>query len=99
MTNSIESKKKLQVWWIPQVPMKAFTVEVESVKEGVKILTVLAEYDLFQYRNRIKPDYSNAGGLNQWEEDVDGEGIPGWCSWYDEETGEDDPIAWLSRTN
>ena len=27
-------QKKLQVWWVPQVPMKAFTVDVATVEEG-----------------------------------------------------------------
>ncbi|HCF3423357.1 TPA: hypothetical protein NIC12_004834 [Pseudomonas aeruginosa] len=88
--------KKLQVWWIPQVPMKAFTVDVASVEEGVKLMNVLADYDAFQYENRVKGDYCNAGGLNQWSDDVDGEGNPGWESWYDEETGDDDPAQWLA---
>jgi hypothetical protein len=88
-------KNKLQVWWVPQVPMKAFTVDVETVAEGVKIMDTLASYDIFQYENHIKPDYSNAGGLNMWDEDCDGEGTPGWVSWQDDETGEDDPQAWL----
>ena len=34
--------KKLQVWWIPQVPMMEFTVDVETVEEGVKLMGVLA---------------------------------------------------------
>jgi len=87
----------LQVWWIPQVPMrKPFTVDVESAQEGAKILDVLANYDLFQLRNRIKPDYSNAGGLRRWCAD-DGDGHPGWEDWYDEETGEDDPIEFCAK--
>ena len=65
----------LQVWWIPQVPMKAFTVSVTSISEAKKILDVLANYDIFQFTSNIKPDYSNAGGLNVWE---DGE----WIDWY-----------------
>lgn len=89
--------KKLQVWWIPQVPMKAFTVDVSSVTEGVKIMEVLAHYDAFQFDNNIKPDYCNAGGLQQWNEDSDGEGTPGWNDWYDEDTGEDDPARWLQQ--
>lgn len=88
--------KKLQVWWIPQVPMKQFTVEVSSVEEGVKIMDVLADYDAFQFDNNIKPDYCNTGGLNQWEDDCDGEGNSGWCSWCDDETGEDDPREYLN---
>jgi hypothetical protein len=39
---------------------------------------VLGEYDAFQYRYRVKPDYSNAGGLSVYE---DGE----WVDWYDDD--------------
>jgi hypothetical protein len=89
--------KKLQVWWCPQVPMKAFIVDVATVEEGAKVMEVLANYDLFQLKNKIKPDYCNAGGLQQWEEDRDGEGTPGWLDWYDEETGEEDPVEWIAN--
>ena len=78
-------KGDLQVWWIPQVPGKPFTVDVASVEEGEKIMNALANYDLFQYANHIKPDYANAGGLNIWTGTE-------WESWEDEETGEDCPI-------
>ncbi|KKL16291.1 hypothetical protein LCGC14_2497060 [marine sediment metagenome] len=69
----------VRVWWIPQVPMKPFYVPVKNTEEAIKILEVLAQYDLFQYVNNIKPDYSNAGGLQvmiqgEWEEWEDGEG-------------------------
>ena len=69
---------KLRVWWIPQVPMKPFHVEVKDIEEAKKIMVVLADYDLFQYDNRVKPDYSNAGGLEVFE---DGE----WTEWYSED--------------
>ena len=82
--------QQLRVWWIPQIPGKPFHVGVDTVEEGVKIMEVLAEYDLFQYENKIKPDYANVGGLEIFE---DGE----WCSWYDDETGEDDPRKYLWR--
>jgi len=72
----------LQVWWIPQVPMKAFTVLVKNVDEAKLLIETLAKYDAFQYRHNIKPDYSNAGGLNVFE---NGE----WCEWYDEENDMD----------
>ncbi len=65
---------QLKVWWIPQVPMDPFYVDVENLKEGKKILKVLAEYDLFQYETSVKPDYCNMGGLEVVE---DGE----WCEW------------------
>ena len=86
----------LQVWWVPQVPMKTFEVDVSSVAEGVKVMAVLADYDLFQFKNNIKPDYSNAGGLRRWCDD-DRDGIPEWEDWFDEESGEDNPEAWLSQ--
>lgn len=83
----------LKVWWIPQVPMKAFEVEVSAVEEGAKLLDVLALYDAFQFDNRVKPDYCNAGGLMMLESET-GE----WVDWYDEETGEDDPREFLARS-
>lgn len=84
------NEKKLRVWWIPQVPGKPFRADVPSLAEGVRLMRVLADYDIFQYENRVKPDYCNAGGIEMI--DTDGE----WCSWYDEETGEDDPERFLS---
>lgn len=85
---------KMQVWWIPQVPSDvSFYVSVESVEEGVKIMDVLADYDTFQFEMNIKPDYSNAGGLQIWDEDE-----KEWTDWYDEETGEDDPRQYLEDT-
>ena len=67
----------LRVWWIPQVPMKPFLVDVASPEDGKWLLGVLASYDKFQFNNKIKPDYCNAGGLYVFE---DGE----WCEWCDE---------------
>lgn len=89
---------KLRVWWIPQVPGTPFYVEVSSVLEGVKIMDILAEYDLFQYENHIKPDYCNAGGLQLFdEEDKEDSSEGSWVDWYDEETGIDDPREWLEE--
>lgn len=66
----------LRVWWIPQVGagIESFKVEVNSVREGVLLLNTLANYDLYQLENRIKPDYCNTGGLQMLE---DGE----WVDW------------------
>ena len=86
----------LQVWWVPQVPMKAFEVDVASVEEGVKILSVLAQYDIFKFYHHIKPAFANVGGLRRWCFDA-GEGEPGWEDWYDEETWEDDPKLFLKK--
>jgi len=77
----------LKVWHIPQIPGKAFEVPVGDVVQAMHTLMVLADYDLFQYRNRIKPDYANAQGLSVYE---DGE----WGEWSNEEG---DDIGALTR--
>lgn len=84
----------LQVWWIPQVPMKAFEVDVASIEEGAKIMDVLAKYDLFQYTNKIRRDCSSFGVLRRWCMDA-GDGDPGWEDWCDECTGEINPRVFL----
>ena len=74
-------EKDLKIWWIPQIPMKAFTVPVKSVDEALMLLDTLARYDIFQYENNVKPDYSNAGGLSVFEDDE-------WIEWNNKD-GED----------
>lgn len=74
---------QLKVWWIPQVPMKALTVLVDNLGQAKMLLDTLAEYDLFQFRNNVKPDYSNAGGLQIWDETLDaGEDNEKWTDWF-----------------
>lgn len=68
----------LRVWHIPQVPMKGFKVKVKNVEEAKLVLNTLADYDTFQFENKIKPDYSNSQGLEVFE---NGE----WIEWHDEE--------------
>lgn len=61
----------VEVWWVPQVPMTAFTLPVPDIAMGAVVCEVLARYDLFQYENKVKPDYCNAGGLRVKDEDGD----------------------------
>lgn len=79
---ALEPEGTLRVWWIPQIPMKPFHVPVKNLDEATLLLRTLADYDLFQLANRVKPDFCNAGGLEVVE---DGE----WVEWYDPETGDD----------
>lgn len=58
----------LRVWWIPQVPMGPFYVPVSSLDEAAKLLQILAAYDIFQLVHNIKPDFSNAGGVDIFED-------------------------------
>lgn len=88
----LEPNVKYKVWWIPQVPGKPFEVSVATIEEGARLLDVLANYDLFQFANRIKGDYANAGGLMVFE-DSD------WCDWMDEETGETDVNKFLKNND
>jgi hypothetical protein len=71
----------LKVWWIPQVPMKPFEVPVKNLEEAKLLLNVLAAYDFFQFKTRVKPDYANAGGLLSYEEGD-------WFEWNNDD-GED----------
>jgi len=80
----------LRVWWVPQMPMKSFKVRVPSLKAGVRMMRALARYDLFQFENKIKPDYCNTGGIQVWNASTNH-----WDDWYDEATGEDDPEQFL----
>ena len=87
----------LKIWWIPQIPMKAFHVPVSNIEEAKLLLDVLATYDFFQYKNKVKGDYSNAGGLlvfedNEWNEwgNDDGESI-------DEITRREETPEWVKE--
>ena len=69
-----EVEGSLRVWWVPQLPMKAFEVSVPTIEEASRLLDTLAAYDAFQFENNVKPDYCNTGGLQVHE---DGE----WVDW------------------
>lgn len=82
----------LRVWHIPQVPGKAFRVPVVSLKEAKKLLDVLADYDAFQYKNRIKGDYSNVSGLEVFDEEGQ------WVTWCSADGDEIDDLDYDSLT-
>lgn len=60
-----QEPKTYRVWHIPQVPGAAFHVQVDSLEKAILVREVLALYDMFQYVERIKPDYSNASGIEE----------------------------------
>lgn len=90
----VGSGPRLKVWWIPQVPMKAFEVEVDSFTTAKVLLKALGNYDLFQLENNIKPDFCNTGGLCIWEDglepDDDGEK---WTDWENDECDSIDDLT------
>ena len=68
----------LRLWWIPQVPGKPFYHNVKNPEEARLILDTLGDYDWFLEAHGHRVDYSNAGGLEVFE---DGE----WVEWYDDD--------------
>ena len=70
----------LKVWWIPQVPMGSFDYPVKSIREAKLLLSVLADYYLFQFYHKVKPDFSNAGGLQVYDEKE-----KDWIEWENED--------------
>ena len=75
----------LRICHSPQIPCKPFEVFPLSLEEAKKIMDILAQYDLFQFKNKIKPDYSNITTLEMW-----GEKEKEWLSWEDDEGREFD---------
>lgn len=66
---------ELKVYWIPNPPREAHTVDVESIEEAIKVLNILTYYDLYLGDDIIG---CNVGGLliNEGGE---------WVEYYDEE--------------
>lgn len=54
------SERSYRVSHVPQVPGKVFVVPSRDREDAYRIRDMLCEYDLFQYDERIKPDYCNA---------------------------------------
>ena len=73
---------QLRVWWVPQVPIRrgdnAFHIPAKTPEDAAQLLSTLAKYDLYQLYHKIKPDFSNAGGLEVW----DGKD---WVNWEDDD--------------
>lgn len=72
------AKGALRVWWVPQIPGKQFHWPVGSLDEAASLMDALAAYDDFQYAEKVKPDYCNGGGLEQFDGEV-------WMEWESED--------------
>lgn len=64
MSTDQNAAAEFRVWWIPQMLGKPFHFPVPDLDTGILLCDALARYDLFQFENRIKPDYANAGGVS-----------------------------------
>lgn len=79
----------LCVWHNPQVGVVSnFYVPVPSLDVAKNVMSVLADYDLWQYENKVKGDYASATGLMVFEGKPDAkaaaEGFDGWAEWSNE---------------
>lgn len=63
--------------------MDCFDVPVGNLREARLLLKTLADYDRFQFENRVKPDYCNAGGLMVFDERLWSESgsLGDWTDW------------------
>lgn len=66
---------KLRIAHYPQVPCEPYIVNTDNIGEALKIKDVLCYYDIFQYENKIKPDYCNVSIIQGYDEQ--------YKEWYD----------------
>ena len=76
---------KLRVLHYPQIPCTPFFVDVKDEEQALLIRETLANQHLFLYDNNFIPDYSNMILVVMWDENSDGEGMPDWVDYYNEE--------------
>jgi hypothetical protein len=60
---------KFKAWYIPQVPMKAFEREFDSLETASLVLNAVIDFSIFEFENKVKPDYSDAAGIAMWDEE------------------------------
>ncbi|OZB79885.1 hypothetical protein [Microbacterium sp. 13-71-7] len=77
------TNKRFRIWYVPQVPMKAFTREFDDLDAAKMVLNAVIDFSIFEFENDVKPDYSDAAGISRWESDGDG-----GFDWFDLEEDE-----------
>lgn len=82
--------KKIRVCHFPQVPCEPFIVEVENLGEAKIIKDLLSEYDSFQFKNKIKPDYCNATVIEEFDKEENE-----WLSWGDSDMGVEEYLEYI----
>jgi hypothetical protein len=73
-------KNKLKVSHYPQIPGKAFEVEVKDEIQASLIVNTLANQHLWLYENNYIPDYSNAITVSMFDEEENE-----WTDYWNEE--------------
>lgn len=62
---------KFKIWYTHQVPGPAYEQEVDTPELGQAILDAIYQVALYQFNNRMIPDYCNTGGVSYLDEDGD----------------------------
>ncbi|MBB3752667.1 hypothetical protein FHT44_005179 [Mycolicibacterium sp. BK634] len=70
---------KFKLWYQHQVPGPSFEQEVSDPVIGQKILDTIYDVALYQFHNKMIPDYCNMGGIVYLDEDGD------WSDFHPEE--------------
>lgn len=80
MSTATPTPGDIRVWYIPQVPMTAYEVDVPSrdLDEARRLLDALVGLSVFEFEHHVKPDYSDAAGIVRYEV-----GRDGGYDWYD----------------
>lgn len=60
---------KFKLWYSHQVPGPSYEQEVPDAKTGQAILDAIYQVALYQFNNKMIPDYCNAGGIVYLDED------------------------------
>ena len=91
--------QKFRIWYIPQVPWRPFQEYADTKEEWIKLLQTVIKFSIFEFSERIKPDYSDASGMEYFYTDEQSieyadeenmveeiDGVRGvWLEWYDDE--------------
>jgi hypothetical protein len=56
-----------RVWYAPQLTGPSFEIEVEDFLEACRLLDTLYNFSLFEFENKLKPDYADLGGIQEWD--------------------------------
>jgi len=72
---------KFKLWYSHQVPGLSYEQEVPDARTGQMILDAIYQVALYQFDNKMIPDYCNAGGIVYLDEDGE------WTDYDPEEWG------------
>lgn len=59
---------RFKVWYIPQIPMTAFEREYDDFDTAKAVLNAVINFSIFEFENRVKPDYADMAGMERWED-------------------------------